>query len=232
MRLATGPKEVMMTSYWLHDDLSFCLVDGHPIFLDMGSDRYFRLSGSMERIFMNWLGNACEENDIALLVERKILTNLSARSRSPREPIRAPQLSALELPLSHASCGARILIEVFITVSWTQIQLKTIGIKGTVERGLRPDDKLGMAATGSDQGKLLAAAHDFLEARKLVPVGTRCLLDSLAMAKFLKRRRMRVNVIVGVTGDPFSAHCWVQAGDMVLNDALGNVRIYSPIRVL
>lgn len=221
-----------MTSYGLHDDLSFCLVDGHPIFLDMGSDRYFRLSGDMERIFMNWVGSACAENDTALLVERMILTDLSARSRNPRKPIQEPQLSALELPLSLVPCNARTLIEVFTTVSWTQVQLKTIGIKSTVERGLRPDSKPGMAAAESDQAKLLAAVHDFLKARKLVPVGTRCLLDSLAMAKFLKRRCMRVNVIVGVTGDPFSAHCWVQAGNMVLNDALGNVRIYSPIRVL
>jgi len=219
-----------MTNYWLHDDLSFCLIDGRPIFLDMGSDRYFRLSGNMERIFMNWLGNACAENDTALLVERKILTDLSARSRNPCEPVQEPQLSALEPSLSPVPCNARTLIEVLITVSWTQVQLKTIGIKRTVERGLKPDSKL--AATGSDQAKLLAAAHDFLEARKLVPVGTRCLLDSLAMAKFLKRRCMRVNVIVGVTSDPFSAHCWVQAGNMVLNDALGNVRIYSPMRVL
>ena len=221
-----------MTNYWLHDDLSFCLIDGRPIFLDMGSDRYFRLSGNMERIFMNWLGNACAENDAALLVERKILTDLSARSRNPCEPVQEPQLSALELPLPPAPGDARTLIEVLATVSWTQVQLKTIGIKRTVERGLRSDSKLGIAATEGDQAKLLAAAHDFLEARKLVPVGARCLLDSLAMAKFLKRRYMHVNVIVGVTSDPFSAHCWVQAGNMVLNDALGNVRIYSPIRVL
>jgi hypothetical protein len=112
------------------------------------------------------------------------------------------------------------------------VQLETIGIKRAVERGLRLCSKPGMAAAESDQAKLLAAADAFLKARKLVPVGTSCLLDSLAMAKFLNRRCMRVNVVVGVTGDPFSAHCWVQAGHMVLNDALGNVRIYSPIRVL
>lgn len=221
-----------MTGYWLRDDLSFCLVDGRPIFLDMGSDRYFRLSGGMERVFMDWLGNACAESDIAMLVERKILTDLSTRSRNPCGPTQKPRLSALELPLSPVPCSARTLIEVFTTVSWTQIQLKTIGIKGTVERELRPDSRLGIADTGSNQPQLLAAAHNFLQARKLIPLGTRCLLDSLAMAKFLKRRRMHVNVVVGVTGDPFSAHCWVQAGDMVLNDALGNVMIYSPIRVL
>jgi hypothetical protein len=232
VRLALGYVRAKMTSYWLRDDLSFCLVDGHPIFLDMGGDRYFRLSGSMERVFMDWLDNASTENDIALLVARNILTDLSTHSKDPCEPAQKPRLSALELPFTSAPSSVQTLIEVFATVSWTQIQLKTIGIKRTVERELRPESKLGRAEIERGQPQLLDAAHNFLKARKLIPLGTRCLLDSLAMAKFLKRRRLCVNVIVGVTGDPFSAHCWVQAGDLVLNDALGNVMIYSPIRVL
>jgi hypothetical protein len=232
VRLALGYVKAKMTSYSLRDDLSFCLVDGHPIFLDMGGDRYFRLSGSMERAFMDWLDNAGTEADIALLVERNILTNLSTHSRDPCGPTQKPRLSALELPFTSVPCSVRTLAEVFATVSWTQIELKTIGIKRTVERELRADGRLGRAETESSQPQLLDAAHNFLEARRLIPLGTRCLLDSLAMAKFLKRRRLCVNVIVGVTCDPFSAHCWVQAGDLVLNDTLGNVMIYSPIRVL
>jgi len=225
-----------MTSYRLREDLSFCQVDGHPIFLDMGGDRYFKLSGDMESIFMAWLDNACTEKGISLLVEQKILMAQSSPYRNPVgliQKVQKAQLSALELPPPPASCSVKTLIEVFATVSRIQVQLKATGIKRTVERVLGHRGTTETRATDhSDREKLLATTHNFLEARKLLPIGTCCLPDSLAMAKFLKKRGTRINIVIGVTSDPFSAHCWAQAGDIVLNDALGNTRIYSPIRVL
>lgn len=65
-----------------------------------------------------------------------------------------------------------------------------------------------------------------------MPVETRCLLDSIAIVKFLARRHFHANIVIGVTGDPFSAHCWAQIHDMVLNDTIGNVRSFTPIRVI
>lgn len=222
-----------MVSYGLRDDLSFCLVNGFPIFLDMGNDRYFRLSGNIEPSFMAWLKNACEESDIAPLVERKILTTSSTRKKNLFVSVQRPQVSALELPFPSIACTPSTLIEVLVTIGWTQFQLRTKGIKAATEIWSEPDNEPNPTATvDNNRSTLLASTHDFLQARRLLPIGTRCLPDSIAMAKFLNRRHMRVNVVIGVTGTPFSAHCWVQLGAMVLNDTLGNVKMYSPIRVL
>jgi len=38
--------------------------------------------------------------------------------------------------------------------------------------------------------------------------------------------------VFGVKLNPFSAHCWVQAGDIVLNDAIDHVTIHTPILVV
>jgi Transglutaminase-like superfamily len=35
--------------------------------------------------------------------------------------------------------------------------------------------------------------------------------------------------VFGVNADPFEAHCWVQAGSVVLNDTLGRVSSFTPI---
>ena len=43
---------------------------------------------------------------------------------------------------------------------------------------------------------------------------------------------MHANLVFGVTGDPFSAHCWVQVDELVLNDTLGNANAYTPIRTV
>lgn len=222
-----------MTSHRVRDDLSFCLVDERPIFLDMSRDRYFRLSGKLERVFMLWLAHrTSREKDITLLVDRGILTDTPPSVVGPREPAKEPQISLLELPVSPATCRIRTVLEVFAVVCLTQLQLKTIGMKATVGRALASSNGPAATNVGLDLPRLSSVALSFLEARRLLPLDTCCLLDSLAMARFLRRRRMKVHVVIGVTSEPFTAHCWVQAADIVLNDSIGNVRTYSPIRVL
>ncbi|WP_258078244.1 lasso peptide biosynthesis B2 protein [Xanthomonas arboricola] len=80
--------------------------------------------------------------------------------------------------------------------------------------------------------RLTDAASVFRRARVWVPVEMRCLLDSVALARFLRRRQLDAQVVFGVALDPFSAHCWVQTGDLVLNDTVGNVHAHTPIRVV
>ncbi len=75
-------------------------------------------------------------------------------------------------------------------------------------------------------------AYIFRLARPYIPIKPNCLLDSLALAKFLARRNLYADVVFGVTSDPFSAHCWLQTGTVVVNDSVGNVDTYTPIRVI
>ena len=59
-----------------------------------------------------------------------------------------------------------------------------------------------------------------------------CLFDSLALINFLSHYRLRARLVFGVHLAPFDAHCWVQVEDIVLDDALDNVRDYNtPIMV-
>jgi hypothetical protein len=84
-----------------------------------------------------------------------------------------------------------------------------------------------------------AGRFDFERARSLVAVFERlrlfyprsylCLFDSLALIHFLARFRLYPDWVFGVNADPFEAHCWVQAGSVVLNDTLGRVSSFTPI---
>jgi hypothetical protein len=38
--------------------------------------------------------------------------------------------------------------------------------------------------------------------------------------------------VFGVNADPFEAHCWVQAGNVVLNDTVAWVSGFTPIMVV
>jgi hypothetical protein len=219
-----------MTTYRLKDDLTFCLIDGHPVFLDLEEDRYFCLSGITERAFLQWSKQGDEHCDIDALVDQGILTALPQRMAKIAEPKRMPSLSALEAARTPSAFGVLEFLEVATLVLITQFQLKTLGIKQSIERALGDYGTRDHVSPEIAQEHLLELAQRFLQARMYVPLGTRCLLDSLAMARFLRRRHIQANLIIGVTGAPFSAHCWLQRGAIVLTDAVGNIRIYTPIR--
>ena len=74
--------------------------------------------------------------------------------------------------------------------------------------------------------RLIAAFKDF---RPLYPRSYLCLFDSLALVEFLAINRVFPRVVFGVIADPFQAHCWLQEGNMVLNDDLERVARYKPI---
>lgn len=77
--------------------------------------------------------------------------------------------------------------------------------------------------------KAIALARRFTEAQLHLPGLTRCLPRSLALLDFLARRRCPAQLVFGVRTHPFEAHCWVQAGNVVLNDTLSRIRWYTPI---
>ena len=84
-----------------------------------------------------------------------------------------------------------------------------------------------------------AGPLDFERARSLVAVFDRlrwfyprsylCLFDSLALVHFLARFQVYPDWVFGVNADPFEAHCWVQAGSVVLNDTVERVSALTPI---
>src|SRR3546814_13573362 len=66
--------------------------------------------------------------------------------------------------------------------------------------------------------QLLQAVNLFQRARLYVPIETRCLLDSISLTRFLARRHFHSKIVLGVTNDPFSAHCCCPAGDIAIKD--------------
>jgi hypothetical protein len=56
-----------------------------------------------------------------------------------------------------------------------------------------------------------------------------CLFDSVSLLNFLARYGFFPSLVFGVIAEPFQAHCWLQDGDVVLNDAVERVTAYAPI---
>lgn len=56
-----------------------------------------------------------------------------------------------------------------------------------------------------------------------------CLFECLALLELLAEDYLYPKWVFGVTTDPFKAHCWLQHGEVVVNDSLERVTAYLPI---
>ena len=223
-------------SYQLREDLSCCEVDGHVVFLDLAQDRYFKLSSDNEATFRCFLTHR-DLPDEQVRKLRKL--GILIKGRNAAIPtIQRPSLSAFEqsIVITESRLGIKVILEVMTIVWSTQRQLKSRALSAVIGdivslRCSRSDLHGATRATPSEDG-LMSLATEFSHARAYVPIEPSCLLDSLSLVRFLARRGLPASIVFGVTLVPFAAHCWVQAGEIVLNDTLSNANAHTPIRAV
>lgn len=225
-----------MGRYVLRDDLSFCKVGGRLVFLDIGSDHYLRLPQELETALVQYLeANGPVDVNVSELVNRNILVEGAAPQLADRSKAPIATRSAMEASYPAPRVTASQALEIIGLVVDTQRRLKlhpfreALAVLPLCHPNPPADTKSPQSST---EQRIIEAAATFRRVRPYVPIRMRCLVDSLSMTRFLRRRGLHVRVVFGVAVDPFSAHCWVQAGDLLLNDTLGNATSHTPIRVL
>ena len=229
MRLASSAKH--MSGYQLRERLSFCLIDGRPFFLDARADRYFRLCNEMEHLFLSLLNDPSDSHAGRVLVECGVLND--AEDGLPcTAQAELTSFSVLEMPSMEQRHGALLFFEVAAIVHQTKRRLNKYGLEPTLRWCVACSANRSSTQDAAVQLDMARWSGAFLKTRKYVATPTRCLLDSLAMMKFLGRRGLYPKLVFGVTGEPFTAHCWLQAGQTLLNDNVGNTRAYTPIKVV
>ncbi|MGY6517571.1 MAG: lasso peptide biosynthesis B2 protein [Lysobacteraceae bacterium] len=225
-----------MTHLGLHPDITYCDTAGRLIFLDTRTDRYFRLPPHLETAFSAYAGGTrCTVDGLDGLVQRGILVQRTGATRpSPCPPPTTATHSVPELRSSPTRTGPITALEVAMTLSVTKLRLRWQGLQRTlcIAEGYRARKSAHAPPSPDQDERVCSATAAFLAARPLVPIDTCCLPDSLALLMFMARRGLPAQLVIGVTAEPFSAHCWVQWRGLVLNDTVGHVTAHTPIRVL
>ncbi|HVI33756.1 lasso peptide biosynthesis B2 protein [Phenylobacterium sp.] len=94
-------------------------------------------------------------------------------------------------------------------------------------RGVRP---AGVPPpSGAPSPELLAEAARFHAWIPYAPLPGKCLLRSFLLLRALRRRGHDAAWVFAVRTWPFRAHCWLQAGDVVLDDHHERLVAYHPI---
>lgn len=80
-----------------------------------------------------------------------------------------------------------------------------------------------------DAEAVAVAARQFWTVGAWLPVEGECLVRSAMLVAFLRRMGLSADWVFGVRLWPFAAHCWVQLGEVCLNDDVERLWPYTPL---
>jgi len=209
-----------------------CAVDGKHIFLDLQRDRYFRLPDAAQAAFAGLLeqGTRCPPSALEALVRLGVLTTDRPGKALglTRHPLPADSLTETLDVGSRPGTWLRHLVEVTALVHAAR---RTVARRQLLAAFARIAAARASELPHHDKGRRNRLVERFLAVRSFAPLPAKCLHDTLALSRFLARRRVFPDIVIGVKLHPFAAHCWLQDGATVLNDALASARDYQPVLV-
>lgn len=219
--------------YKLGDEISFCWADDRAVFLDARRDRYFCLGRSTEAIFRKLCADeAPKASDVSSLVALKVIDTSESQGAPPKavEHIK-PVRSVLEGTSRGTGLNAGLVLEAGFAIASARRRLRQRSLFDVItrRRARKPPSEAACALAAEDT---LELANAFSVSRRMVPIPSICLPDSLALLDLLARRGLAADLVFGVKLNPFAAHCWVQANDVVLNDTVKSVRRHTEILVV
>jgi len=219
-----------MTAH-LHPDVHVAAVGADLVFLDIGRDSYFCVPGASSALVLASDGETLEECEpwlLAQLSEGELLADEgSARSVRARWPL--PDVGTRDLgPPGPATATLGVDVGWMI---WAAARLYRHGHGGSLASLVDAARATGSPAQGGGRDEALDLARRCDELLPWVPFQGDCLFRSFLTLSVLRRRGVQADWIFGVQTWPFRAHCWLQLGDVVLNDAAERVSGYAPIFV-
>jgi hypothetical protein len=138
----------------------------------------------------------------------------------------------LDVPAGSRKSSCTHAIPFFAASARASRELRRQSFQLTVEsvRGRKSRDAGRAAPSQFERTRSLVSVFERL--RLYYPRSYLCLFDSLALIHFLARFGVFPDWVFGVTADPFEAHCWVQSGNIVLNDRVERISAFTPIMIV
>lgn len=210
------------------DQIAYAICPTRTIFLDLTRGRYFCLEPERDQAFRDFMqtDQAGSAPDVLMPLFERGFQLPAATTATVGAPIIYPKPSVER----EQTAPFRILLWFLLPcILWSLVEARrTIRLGGfrlvihTVSNwSVRPS-----ARSAHDAGALI---HAFEASRRYLPWKKTCLLDAFALMRFLRLFGVRAALVIGVSDQPFAAHCWLQSGATVLNDSLERVQNFAPI---
>jgi hypothetical protein len=223
------PQDLPTTRAWLPPKVFAVPIDNDLVFLDVGRDSYFCWPGNDGRVDLR--AHAAE----VVVSDSRVAADLTAAGllvdhNDPEARRGAPPTPTFSaIPPAHEPPqwrdilqAARCLIDLWFTYA-----------RRPFSEILRRSGGAGRAiCEASPTPELLALVTRFHRWIPYAPVSAKCLLRSYLLLRLLRRHGHDAAWVFGVATWPFRAHCWLQCGEVVLNDDVDRLTPYVPILVL
>jgi hypothetical protein len=220
-----------MPDYNLPDHIHYCEIGGQRVFLDLVGDRYFSLPPAADIAFAALRSGAVDPvkcaDQVTFLQRAGVLIAAPAGRPIVRTCHPRPIRSLVERADSRVGPSLPIFLETWRLVSGARHAVRRRQLPAYL-RGLRRRRPAKQDVTAPF---LLDALARFRAARRFLPIAPNCLYDSLGLCRFLQKRGVAVDLVIGAKLLPFGAHCWLQDGHDVINDSLASARDFEPIFV-
>lgn len=238
--------------YRLANHVSACNVAGDVILLDMRADQYIGVAESdgevLADLVQDWprtskrmSSRISESTDAQLLAEQMVTDGLLIRASSDS---RRPNTREIEkarvalLPGYQRKVPPIYLHHVMraVRASLTaRLLLRARSFEYVVRRFERRncahrDNEAGARNSSIESLRELASIFDRIRPW-LYTAKDACLLDSLTLGEFLVGYNFYPAWVFGVSSEPFTAHCWLQHDDVVINDTPEHVLNFTRIMV-
>ncbi|KRA67049.1 hypothetical protein ASD89_02165 [Caulobacter sp. Root656] len=221
---------------WLAPHIHAVAIEDEIVFLDVAADAYFCLVDGARHLALDDDGAVDAKVPAAArdLLAAGVLVAADPGQVRRRVP---PPARDLDGAFARPPRGR------WITAPVTKLVTALVTALGANRRAARAVADLslaeilalagpGRAAAASPPDALLAEAAGFDRLVPWLPKDGLCLMRSLQQRLYLAARGQDAAWVFGVRTWPFQAHCWLQAGDVVLDDSLAHVRGFSPILVV
>ena len=219
-------------AYALRPGLHCCTVEGQTLCLDVAENGYFSLNAEagniVQRLADGEIQPIEDQQRLSTLVEKGILIEIAGDSEW-RPPFCQPNADMDPVAGSAHVTELILAVAAQLHAEWQIRQRPLAQILDSFTK------RKSASRTSLDTGqaaRLRRQIAGFGAANLLLGSTDRCLATSLAFASLCLRRGFPASLIFGVRTGPFTAHCWVQHHDIVLNDNIERVRLYTPILAL
>jgi len=226
--------------YFLARHVYFCGRGDVWVFLDLRRDTYWMIRGAQAASFTGWLaaGMVKDRDTPALpdclrdLLSTDLLTTDEPMGKpimpTDSEPPTVHLLDEAGEPIKHVR--VRELVQFLLACALTTFRLRFRHLERILARcGDRKARRIREPLPVERARELVVS---FRRLRRLFPSNYLCLFDSLALLEFLARNGVFPDLVFAVAPDPWSAHCWIQAGEIIFNEGVEESRDFLPIMVV
>lgn len=201
------------------------VIGDDVVLLDEGADAYCCLSAAAGFFAADASGFVrAVSNEIAPQLEA---AGLIGSGGGPRRAPPAIPVRSINLWGAPSWPGSRAILRLLGAGLKAERDFRFLPLGRLLERARRR-----ISSEAPAPGQLEAACEEYAALRPWAPFGGACLQRSYMMLTYLRSLGFDADWVIGVRTWPFAAHCWLQVGEIALDDDHERLAAYTPLMVV